>query len=223
MAMCNIPSTNTDPSYRYKMPRIISQKEGRGNGKKTHIVNMGDVAHAIKRPPQYVTKWLGNELAADSSYTNKEGEGERSIVNGHHDTHVLQTCLDKFLGRYVLCPNCHLPEIDLIVKKKVTATCKACGWAGDLDNGHKLAKFAIRNPPDESGLNLRDSAAEASEGKLDKRARRVEKQRLAAMNKDADGTNKEDGDNEDGDDDDDDDDCESFTDGENKEEKEKKE
>merc|ERR1712222_137807 len=127
---------------------------------------------------------------------------------------------DTFLGRYVLCPNCHLPEIDLIVKKKVTATCMACGWAGNLDNGHKLAKFAIRNPPDESGLNLRDSAAEASEGELDKRARRVEKQRQAAMNKDADGTNKEDRDNEDGDDDDDD--CESFTDGENKEEKEKK-
>jgi len=199
------------------MPKIISQKEGSGNGKKTRIVNMGDVARAIKRPPQYTTKWFGSELGADSSYTNKQGEGERSILNGHCDTHVLQTCLDKFLEKYVLCPNCHLPEIDLIVRKNISAKCMACGWAGDLDNKHKLKKFVVRNPPDESGLNLRDSAAEASGGKLDKKARREEKQRLAAMKKDADGTDKEDGDNED-----DDDDGESFTDEEKTEKKERR-
>jgi len=215
MAMCNIPSTITDPSYRYNMPKIISQKEGSGNGKKTRIVNMGDVARAIKRPPQYTTKWFGSEFGADSSYTNKQGEGERAIVNGHCDTHVLQTCLDKFLEKYVLCPNCHLPEIDLIVRKNISAKCMACGWAGDLDNKHKLKKFVVRNPPDDSGLNLRDSAAEVSGGRLDRKARREEKQRLAAMKKEADGTDKEDGDNED------DDDGESFTDKEKNEKKEK--
>merc|ERR1712129_680095 len=104
--------------------------------------------------------------------------------NGNCDTHVLQTCLDKFLEKCVLCPNCHLPEIDLIVRKNISAKCMVCGWAGDLDNKHKLKKFVVRNPPDDSGLNLRDSPAEASGGKLDKKARREEKQRLAAMKQD---------------------------------------
>eukprot|EP00438_Fugacium_kawagutii_P013353 Skav207022 [mRNA] locus=scaffold2740:235230:237515:+ [translate_table: standard] len=47
MAMCNIPSTNTDPQYRYKMPRLMAKIEGRGNGAKTCIVNMGEVCDQV--------------------------------------------------------------------------------------------------------------------------------------------------------------------------------
>lgn len=190
MAMCNIPSTNTDAQYRYQMPRISSQKESRGRGKQTCIVNMREVARAIKRPPQYVTKWFGNDLASQSSYTNKVGEGERSIVKGHHEPPVFQSSLDKFLDKYVLCPTCRLPEIDLIVKKSISARCMACGWAGDLDMNHRLAAFIMKHPPDKNGLNLRDSAAEASGGKVDKKARREEKQRLAALKKEAGSTDE---------------------------------
>merc|ERR1712066_237196 len=125
---------------------------------------------------------MGNELGAQSTYTNKEGEGERSIVNGAHDTSVFQELLDKFIGKYVCCEQCHLPEIDMNIKKGVIiGKCKACGWAGDLDNGHKLAAFITKNPPDESGVNLVVLGAEA--GKKDKQARRLaklEKQKGAA-------------------------------------------
>ncbi|CAK9041182.1 unnamed protein product [Durusdinium trenchii] len=58
MSMVNIPSTNTDPQYRNKMPRLQAKIEGRGNGIKTCIVNTGEVPRAIKRPPQYVTKFF---------------------------------------------------------------------------------------------------------------------------------------------------------------------
>merc|ERR1712066_402317 len=136
----------------------------------------GDVARALKRPPQYTTKWFGNELGAQSTYTNKEGEGERSIVNGAHDTSVFQTLLDKFIDKYVCCENCHLPEIDMTVKKgTIVGRCKACGWAGDLDNGHKLAAFITKNPPDESGMNIVALGADAGK-KMSKEERRKTKQ-----------------------------------------------
>jgi len=43
----------SDQFYRYKMPRLIAKVEGKGNGIKTVIVNMVDVAKALNRPPTY--------------------------------------------------------------------------------------------------------------------------------------------------------------------------
>jgi len=140
------------------------------------------VAHALKRPPQYTTKWFGAELGAQSTYTNKEGEGERAIVNGHHDTPIFQTMLDKFIQKYVLCENCHLPEIDMFVKKGVIlAKCAACGWAGELDNNHKLAAYISKNPPDASGHGVVNLAVAAGTGekksKEDRQKDREEKRK----------------------------------------------
>merc|ERR1712039_794341 len=165
----------------------------------TCITNMGDVARALKRPPQYTTKWFGNELGAQSTYTCKEGEGERAIINGHHDTPIFVTLLDKFIEKYVCCVNCHLPEIDMYIKKgNIQAKCMACGWAGDLDNAHKLAAFISKNPPDETGLNIVNPAdAAAGGGKLDKKARREQKAKLKGEKKDdEEGTADEDEDDE---------------------------
>lgn len=51
MASLNVNRAVSDPFYRYKMPRIIAKVEGKGNGIKTVIVNMPEVAKAIGRPP----------------------------------------------------------------------------------------------------------------------------------------------------------------------------
>merc|ERR1712072_1520544 len=79
-----------------------------------------------------------------SNYTVDE---EKSIVNGAHETNTAQQLIDKFIEKFVLCPNCKLPEIDMQVKKGfLVAGWKACGWSGDLDNNHKLVKFILTNP-----------------------------------------------------------------------------
>ncbi len=50
--LLNISGTavNADPSFRYKMPRLVAKIEGRGNGIKTVVVNMREIAEAINRP-----------------------------------------------------------------------------------------------------------------------------------------------------------------------------
>jgi hypothetical protein len=58
--MQNIGNANADDQfYRYKMPPIQSKIEGRGNGIKTNVVNMVDVAKALARPASYTTKYMG--------------------------------------------------------------------------------------------------------------------------------------------------------------------
>lgn len=146
--MINIPSYNEDPSYRYKMPKLATKIEGRGNGIKTNLVNMAAVASAIKSPPDYVTKFFGCELGAQSRW---EASTEKSIVNGAHEQPEMQKLLDKYLEKYVLCYKCKLPELDMAVKKgMICAKCAACGWSGDLDNVHKVSTYIVGHPPDGS-------------------------------------------------------------------------
>lgn len=71
MGTLNVNRNVTDVFYRYKMPRINAKVEGKGNGIKTVIVNMMEVAKAIGRPPTYPTKYFGCELGAQTQYDYK--------------------------------------------------------------------------------------------------------------------------------------------------------
>jgi len=51
-----------DPEYRYKMPLVFGKIEGRGNGIKTVIPNISDVAMSLHRSPGEVNKFFGCEL-----------------------------------------------------------------------------------------------------------------------------------------------------------------
>lgn len=51
MASVNVNRNLTDQFYRYKMPKLLAKVEGKGNGIKTVIVNMVDIAKALNRPP----------------------------------------------------------------------------------------------------------------------------------------------------------------------------
>ena len=41
----------TDPFYRYKMERLQSKIEGKGNGIKTVVANLSSVSASLSRPP----------------------------------------------------------------------------------------------------------------------------------------------------------------------------
>lgn len=51
MASVNINRNVDDLYYRYKMPKLVAKVEGKGNGIKTVIVNMVEIAKSLNRPP----------------------------------------------------------------------------------------------------------------------------------------------------------------------------
>eukprot|EP01053_Blabericola_migrator_P006299 Blabericola_migrator_1__6298@NODE_3179_length_1973_cov_110_772823_g1987_i0_p1_GENE_NODE_3179_length_1973_cov_110_772823_g1987_i0NODE_3179_length_1973_cov_110_772823_g1987_i0_p1_ORF_typecomplete_len456_score119_76eIF5_eIF2B/PF01873_17/1_1e33W2/PF02020_18/1_8e04W2/PF02020_18/1_8e04W2/PF02020_18/5_5e13Borrelia_P83/PF05262_11/5_7e05TFIIF_alpha/PF05793_12/0_71SR25/PF10500_9/1_2SOBP/PF15279_6/5_4NPAT_C/PF15712_5/12_NODE_3179_length_1973_cov_110_772823_g1987_i02141581 len=142
------------------MPKLRAKIEGRGNGIKTNIMNMGDIARSLKRPPEYPTKFCGCELGSASKFEGAEG---KAIVNGAHTEADLQTLIDKFIDKFVLCPNCRLPEVDLMVSKgRVRGKCNACGFSGDMDNIHKVGTYILKNPPDGGDSTMGKKASKKS-------------------------------------------------------------
>uniref|UniRef100_A0A915I2B6 Eukaryotic translation initiation factor 5 n=1 Tax=Romanomermis culicivorax TaxID=13658 RepID=A0A915I2B6_ROMCU len=141
----NINRNVEDAFYRYKMPRLLAKVEGKGNGIKTVVANMVDIAKALNRPPTYPTKYFGCELGAQTQFDLKN---DRYIVNGDHDAVKLQDLLDGFIKKFVLCQECDNPETTLTVKgQKITLSCKACGHVTAVDPRHRLTTFVIKNPP----------------------------------------------------------------------------
>jgi len=162
----NVNRNVQDSFYRYKMPRLVAKVEGKGNGIKTVIVNMVDVARALYRPPTYVTKYFGCELGAQTQFDIK---AERYIVNGCHDGAKLQDMLDGFIKRFVLCEKCDNPETVLKVKKNlIGASCKACGHQYVLDMRHKLTTFIVKNPPEKEIDSQGSSLTEKKDRKKEK-------------------------------------------------------
>ncbi|KAJ3927684.1 MAG: domain found in IF2B/IF5-domain-containing protein [Lentinula lateritia] len=145
----NIRRDVDDKFYRYRMPLLTTKIEGKGNGIKTVIPNMADVARALSRPPAYPTKFFGCELGAQTSFDEKN---ERYIVNGAHDANRLRELLDGFIDKFVLCKSCKNPETELIILKQgrsedIIRDCKACGERTGVDMRHKLTTFILKNPP----------------------------------------------------------------------------
>ncbi|VVC88738.1 unnamed protein product [Leptidea sinapis] len=170
MGSLNVNRNVADAFYRYKMPRICAKVEGKGNGIKTVIVNMPEVAKALGRPPTYPTKYFGCELGAQTQFDFKN---ERFIVNGSHDSAKLQDLLDGFIRKFVLCPECDNPETELIVSTKrntISQGCKACGYHGQLEFNHKLNTFILKNPPAADPSVQGSSLTEGNRGKRSKRS-----------------------------------------------------
>lgn len=168
MAVVNIPRDVTDAFYRYKMPALIAKVEGRGNGIKTVIVNMADVAKSLDRPPSYTTKFFGFELGA---LTTIDADKDRYIVNGKHDQETLAKALDGFIERFVLCKKCgRNPETKMVFRKDVIILhCIACGNDSPVDMRHKLASYIQKNPSDVGGA---DDGASKKDRKRNKKSKK---------------------------------------------------
>merc|ERR1712130_554 len=161
----NIGESNAgDAFYRYKMPKLQSRIQGRGNGIKTEVVNNVEIAKALDRLPEYIIKFYGCELGAQTNFDKKTGT---SIVNGAHDTKKLVELLEGFIKKYVQCYSCGNPETVVKIKKEVIRLkCKACGFDSEVDMMHRLNTYILKTPPEEKM------------SKEEKKLQRLEKERL---------------------------------------------
>ncbi|CAI2164531.1 11336_t:CDS:2 [Funneliformis geosporum] len=150
MDTLNIGGNEGDRFYRYKMPKLISKIEGKGNGIKTVVPNMTDIARSLSRPPTYPTKFFGCELGAQVNCDEKK---DRYIVNGAHEAARLQELLDIIIGK-----NANT--------QKVIRDCKACGRRTEVDMRHKLVTYILKHPP---------STPKGKDGKKDRKNKKNEK------------------------------------------------
>jgi translation initiation factor 5 len=163
MATVNIRRDVTDPFYRYKMERLQSKIEGKGNGIKTVIVNLTSVANSLARPPSHVIKYFGFELGAQ---TNTSPNDDRWIINGAHDANKLQDYLDGFISKFVLCKKVD-PRLKLsafIVKNEPKK--------GKKDKSTKKAERRARKEAEARGEEVNggspgDSAEDEENGELE--------------------------------------------------------
>jgi translation initiation factor 5 len=154
-----------DPSYRYKMPKIVGKVEGKGNGIKTVLLNVDDLSVALKRDPAEITKFFGCELGAQTTFA-----ADRAIVNGAHRESDLQTHLSKYIENFVLCANCHLPETHYKIKEGlISQKCIACGHKEGVDMRHKLTTFILGQHKKAKELAKKEGKKEDKEGKKEKK------------------------------------------------------
>ncbi len=157
MATINIRRDVSDPFYRYKMEKIQSKIEGKGNGIKTVIVNLSSIANSLARPGAYVIKYFGFELGAQ---TNSNPADDRWIINGAHEASKLQDYLDGFITKFVLCKKCKNPETETIIKDGfINLECKACGQTSSVDLRLKLCGFILKIVPKKGKMDKADRRA----------------------------------------------------------------
>ncbi|GAB7360290.1 hypothetical protein MBLNU230_g8048t1 [Neophaeotheca triangularis] len=178
MANVNIRRDVADPFYRYKMEKLRSKVEGKGNGIKTVITNLSNVADQLSRPPNYVIKYFGFELGAQ---TNIDPKDDRWIINGAHEASKLQDYLDGFIKKFVLCGSCQNPETVVNIKDgDIILDCKACGQRTHPDLRHKLSGFILKNAP-------KKGKKDKSTKKADRKARKEAERNGTAVEGDANG------------------------------------
>jgi len=133
----NIGNNNqNDPHYRYKMPALVIKTKGKGNGIKTELVNINDIAKSLARDSESIMKFLGYELGTLANGV---------VINGKFDENIIKGLLDKYITKFVICDICGNPETFFVIRKKMLkAECKACGGRYELDIKHKLTDYLLR-------------------------------------------------------------------------------
>lgn len=117
-AMKEVPKQK-DSGERFELPKAVVEKAGR----KTIIVNVFDVARALRRDPNHMIKFLLKELA-----TKGEILGQRLFVLGVFTPEMINKKVELYVKSFVLCQECGKPDTKMLKEGRFqTLRCEACG------------------------------------------------------------------------------------------------
>jgi|Deesub1362B_J571_1020462.scaffolds.fasta_scaffold00003_399 translation initiation factor 2 subunit 2 len=103
--------------FRVPYPRFFYQ------GNKTVFINFKEIADYINRDYKIFRTFLAKELASPTSPSNG-----RLIFHSRIDPQTLQSAIDYFVRKYVICPICGGPDTQLIItKRNWMIKCEICG------------------------------------------------------------------------------------------------
>lgn len=90
-------------------------------------------------------KYLGQTLGCHVRFDSKLS---RVIIPGRFDLSSIVNAILSFFNKFLMCPNCNQPDIQLIVKKGIAfRKCFSCGATTKLDIKEKMTTYIISNPP----------------------------------------------------------------------------
>eukprot|EP01006_Ploeotia_vitrea_P010299 TRINITY_DN26749_c0_g1_i1.p1 TRINITY_DN26749_c0_g1~~TRINITY_DN26749_c0_g1_i1.p1 ORF type:complete len:387 (-),score=70.76 TRINITY_DN26749_c0_g1_i1:813-1973(-) len=168
--MINVdPEKQSDLFYRYKMPKTVIKIEGSGNGIKTVLPNIAQIAERIARPVEYPVRFFAHELAAMAHFKD-----EKWILMGSFTQETIQKSLFDFIKKFVLCKKCRNPETEMTVdeKKNIWLNCKACSRVTPVDPREKLCNNILKTMQPTSS----DGGKKAKKGKTKKTKSKDEKE-----------------------------------------------
>jgi len=133
--LVNIFCGNNDPFFRYKRHEI----ESRNKFSITYITNLKQIAKDLNVSHLYLIKHFGQDFNTMSKFNSDTNELQ---INGIHSSDLLEKSLNRFIDQYIICFNCHLPEVDYLPKKNyLGASCSSCGHRHRHSLTNKLTKF----------------------------------------------------------------------------------
>lgn len=147
--MLNI-NKSIDENYRYKMPAIITNFKGGGNGKFTIITNIEEISNSLNTPSEIINKYISYTIG--SSYNDKD-----KSITGHH--YNLQDTVFEFINNFIICTICGIPELSYNLEKisnkknNLICKCSACGNINELKSSNKvnnkcidtISKYLLKN------------------------------------------------------------------------------
>ncbi|KAJ5068992.1 eukaryotic translation initiation factor 5 [Anaeramoeba ignava] len=139
----NIRRDINDPSYRYKMDPVETIQKGRGGNTKTIITNIKDISESLETKPEYMTQFFSTELASRAWWNEEQ---KQTVIKGVFEESQIQDLIFKFIEKYILCPVCKLPELDLVVgTNDIEFKCRASGCVSRKNKSDRLISFIIKS------------------------------------------------------------------------------